>query len=239
MRVRVIRVLPQVSFPRPETVAVRAAGPTVRPDRRTWRGRGTVRGAGATGGAGGRILAGSWRDPSEKLAGTFRDGSGTVRGRFEDDSRTIRGYRGGGNAVRPGRRPRRWGRAPALRHRPHRPCHWEGGVAGRTVWPGATPCKRPVGNALRGRAVGAGGQHDGKGPAHPSDQIGPRAQRSGQERREEPGGGRGGHPPTAPGRKSGARRRGRGSGFWANYLIGGIVGLSWVSRAAKACWASV
>jgi hypothetical protein len=185
MRVRVIRVLPQVSFPRPETVAVRAAGPTVRPDRRTWRGRGTVRGAGATGGAGGRILAGSWRDPSEKLAGSFRDGSGTVRGRFEDDSRTIRGGRGGGNAVRPGRRPRRWGRAPALRHRP---CHREGGVAGRTVWPGATPCTRPVGNALRGRAVGAGGQHDGKGPAHPSDQIGPRAQRSGQERREEPGG---------------------------------------------------
>jgi hypothetical protein len=154
MRVRVIRVLPQVSFPRPETVAVRAAGPTVRPDRRTWRGRGTVRGAGATGGAGGRILAGSWRDPSEKLAGSFRDGSGTVRGRFEDDSRTIRGGRGGGNAVRPGRRPRRWGRAPALRHRP---CHREGGVAGRTVWPGATPCKRPVGNALRGRVVGGGG----------------------------------------------------------------------------------
>ena len=34
--------------------------------------------------------------------------SGTVRGRFEDDSRKGRGRGGGGSAVRPGRRSRRW-----------------------------------------------------------------------------------------------------------------------------------
>ena len=45
--------------------------------------------AGASGGGGGRILAGSFRDPSGKLAGTFRDGSGTVRGRFEVGSRAF------------------------------------------------------------------------------------------------------------------------------------------------------
>ncbi len=42
-------------------------------------------------------LARSLRDPCGKLAGTLRDGS-----------RTIRGLRGGGSAVRPSRRPRRW-----------------------------------------------------------------------------------------------------------------------------------
>ena len=42
-----------------------------------WRGRG------ASVGDPGRILPGSWPDPSGKLAGSFGDGSRTIRGRFE------------------------------------------------------------------------------------------------------------------------------------------------------------
>jgi hypothetical protein len=78
-------------------------GSGVRPDRRPRRRRRALRGASATGGDGGRILQGSWPEPS-----------GTVRGRFEDGSRWVRGRFGGGSGVRPRRwprRPRRAGRA--------------------------------------------------------------------------------------------------------------------------------
>jgi hypothetical protein len=49
-----------------------------------------------------------WRGGGRNLAGSWPEPGGTVQGRFENDSRTVRGRRGGGNAVRPGRRPRRW-----------------------------------------------------------------------------------------------------------------------------------
>jgi hypothetical protein len=65
-----------------------ASGRAGRPRR--WRRAG--RGASAAGGDGGRILRGSWPEPS-----------GTVRGRFEDDSRWVRGRLGGGSGVRPRR----------------------------------------------------------------------------------------------------------------------------------------
>ena len=53
-----------------------------------WKAAAPLRGrvdfdAGARGGGGGRILAGSFRDPSGKLAGTFGDGARTIRGGFE------------------------------------------------------------------------------------------------------------------------------------------------------------
>ena len=46
--------------------------------------------------------------PEGTLAGSFGEPGRNLRGRFEDDSRTVRGRRGGGSAVSPGRRPRRW-----------------------------------------------------------------------------------------------------------------------------------
>ena len=49
--------------------------------------------------------------PEGTLAGSLREAGRILRGRFEDDSRTVRGRRGGGSAVRPRRRPRRWRRA--------------------------------------------------------------------------------------------------------------------------------
>ncbi len=65
-------------------------------------------GDGAEPGEGRARAEGRGTEPGGKLAGTWRDGSGTIRERFEDGSRTVRGCRGGGNAVRLGRRPRRW-----------------------------------------------------------------------------------------------------------------------------------
>jgi hypothetical protein len=46
--------------------------------------------------------------PGGGLARSFREAGRNLRGRFENDSRTIRGRFGGGSAVRPRRRPRRW-----------------------------------------------------------------------------------------------------------------------------------
>jgi len=77
----------------------RGGGRAGGPRRPTGRGRRALRWASATGGDGGRILRGSWPEPSGTVRGRFGDGSRTIRGRFEDDSRTIRGPHGGGSAV--------------------------------------------------------------------------------------------------------------------------------------------
>ena len=97
------------------------------------RGVGGVRG----GGDAGRILPGSWRDPSGKLAGTLRDGSGTVRGRFE-------GFVGAKAPERPRRRPRRgrgvlrWASAPGgdpgRRAGPRRPAGAWNPAVGTDLW---------------------------------------------------------------------------------------------------------
>ena len=70
-------------------------------------GEGRARAEGRGPDPGGKV-AGTWREGGRNLAGSWPEPGGTVRGRFENDSRTVRGRRGGGNAVRPGRRPRRW-----------------------------------------------------------------------------------------------------------------------------------
>jgi hypothetical protein len=113
-------------------------GSAVRPGRRPRRWRGAGRGASAPGRDPGRIFQGSWPEPSGTVRGRFEVGSRGARRRkrrpprsatpamapsratgerdrwgrwpdpFGDGSRRVRGRRGGGSAVRPGRRPRPW-----------------------------------------------------------------------------------------------------------------------------------
>jgi hypothetical protein len=114
-----------------------ASGRAGRPRR--WRRAG--RGASAAGGDGGRILRGSWPEPS-----------GTVRGRFEDGSRWVRGRFGGGSGVRPGRWPRR-------RRRAGRACQSAGGK----------PPLRCGSSSVSRRARTAGALADGPGRGVPRE----------------------------------------------------------------------
>jgi hypothetical protein len=197
-------------------------GSAVRPGRRPRRWRGAGRGASAPGRDPGGILQGSWPEPS-----------GTVRERFEDGSRWVRGAPGGGSAVRPGRRPRRWRRAVRGASAPGR----DGGriLRGRFENDSRTVRGRPGGEARLDQAGDPGdGAEPGAGRARPVGTLAGSFREAGrnlQGRFEDdsrwvrgaPGGGSAVRPGRRPRRWRRAVRRGSATGGDGGRILSGTV----------------